>query len=136
MRTNLEILLAEWGRRQDITKDGGLGFPSRSAFAREKVDYDGYGYSRPEACLPDPDLSRLDSAIDGLHPDGRVIIAFHYARPGPVKKKHEKLNLSRAAYYFRLEAAHLQLSHAMGGHYATGYEPILSRHVDEVSRAN
>ena len=32
MRTNLEILLAEWGRRQDITKDGGLGFPKPLGF--------------------------------------------------------------------------------------------------------
>lgn len=135
MRTNLELLLSDWGRRQDIERDRALGYPSQAAFAKERVDHDAYGYSGPEALLPDADILRLDKAINSLHPDGRVIIVYHYVVSGPVKAKHDKLGLSRAAYYFRLEAAHLQLSHSLGGRYATGYEPILSRQVEEVSRA-
>lgn len=135
MRTNLEILLSEWGHRQDIRRDRALGYPTAAAFSKERVDHDGWGYSGPEACAADGDMLRIDDAINHLHPDMRVVITAHYTWAGPVKTKHDKLRLSRAAYYFRLEAAHMQLSHLMGGAYATGYEPILSRQVEEASRA-
>lgn len=135
MRTNLEILLSDWGRANAIRKAGALGYPTSAAFSKERVQHDGWGYSGPEACAMDGEIARVDQAIDNLHPDMRVVITAHYTWAGPVKTKHDKLRLSRAAYYFRLEAAHMQLSHLMGGAYATGYEPILSRQVEEASRA-
>jgi hypothetical protein len=41
MRTNLELLLSDWGHRQDIRKDRALGYPSASAFSKERVDQGG-----------------------------------------------------------------------------------------------
>lgn len=133
MRTNLEILLSDWGRRQDIRRDGALGYPKSSAFTKERVNYDGYGYSGPESCAADGDMAKVDECINHLHPDMRVIITAHYVWAGPVKRKVDMLRTTRTAYYETLEYAHKQLSHSMGGNYATGYETKLSGHLAELS---
>lgn len=129
MRTNLEILLSDWGRRQDISRDGALGYPKASAFTKERVNYDGYGYSGPESCAADGDMVKVDESISHLHPDMRVIIIAHYVLAGPVKKKAADLRMSNRDYYYALDSAHKHLSHNMGGIYATGYEPKLCAHV-------
>lgn len=123
MRTNLEILLGEWGRAQDIRRDKALGYPTAAAFSKERVDHDGWGYSGPEVCAADGDMLRIDDAINHLHPDMRVVITAHYVWSGPVKRKADLLKIARTAYYETLEYAHKQLSHSMGGRYETGYEP-------------
>lgn len=132
MRTNLEILLSEWGHRQDIRRDRALGYPTAAAFSKERVDHDGWGYSGPEACAADGDMLRIDDAINHLHPDMRVVITAHYVWNGPVKTKAAKLHMSNRDYYYALEAAHKHLSHSMGGKYETGYEPKLCAHVESV----
>jgi hypothetical protein len=129
MRTNLELLLSDWGRRQDIRRDKALGYPTAAAFSKERVDHDGWGYSGPEACAADGDMLRVDGAINSLHPDMRVIITAHYVWAGPVKKKADMLHMSNRDYYYALEAAHKHLAHNMGGVYAKGYEPKLCAHV-------
>jgi DNA-directed RNA polymerase specialized sigma24 family protein len=133
MRTNLEILLSEWGRAQDIRRDKALGYPTAAAFSKERVDHDGWGYSGPEVCAADGDMLRIDDAINHLHPDMRVVITAHYVWAGPVKRKADLLKMARTAYYETLEYAHKQLSHSMGGTYATGYETKLSGHLAELS---
>lgn len=133
MRTNLEILLSEWGHRQDIRKDRALGYPTAAAFSKERVDHDGWGYSGPETCAMDGDMAKVDTAINLLHIDMRIIIVAHYVWPGPVKRKVDMLRTTRTAYYETLEYAHKQLSHTMGGSYATGYETKLSGHLAELS---
>ncbi|MDF8361926.1 hypothetical protein [Achromobacter anxifer] len=135
MRTNLEILLSDWGRRQDIRKDRALGYPTSAAFSKERVDQGGYGwgYTGPEACAADGDMLRIDDAINNLHPDMRVVITAHYVWAGPVKRKVDMLRTTRTAYYETLEYAHKQLSHTMGGSFATGYETKLSGHLAELS---
>lgn len=134
MRTNLEILLSEWGRRQDIRRDKALGYPTASAFSKERVDQGGYGwgYTGPEACAADGDMVRIDDAINHLHPDMRVVITAHYVWAGPVKTKADRLRVEKRIYYFTLEHAHKQLSQAMGGVYTTGYEPKLCTHLEQV----
>lgn len=129
MRTNLEILLSDWGRRQDIRRDKALGYPTSSAFTKERVNYDGYGYSGPEACTADGDMARIDDAINHLHPDMRVVITAQYTWSGPVKKKADRLRISNRDYYYHLDAAHKHLATVMGGSFATGYEPKLCAHI-------
>ncbi|WP_233236334.1 hypothetical protein [Bordetella sp. LUAb4] len=131
MRTNLENLLSEWGGWKAGHNRTGLGYPRASAFTRMRVD--GGHWHQPAVGLADDDLRRVDDAIEALHPDARVVLAAHYIWPGLVKNKADRLQLSRSSYYFRIESAHQQLSHAMGGIYARGYEPILSRHVEAMS---
>lgn len=126
-RTNLEILLSEWGHWQVAQAAIGLGFPKESPFAQMRVD--GQRRSDPEVFLADDDIRRLDVAIGELHPDMRAVITAHYIWTGPVKAKTERLNLSRTVYYRYYEFAHKQLAHAVGGKYMRGYETILSPHV-------
>lgn len=123
MRTNLEILLGDWGRWKAIQDDAGIGYPSEAAFSKMRVDCNvHHGVS---VSMVDPDLRRVDSLVSQMHPQDRAIILAHYKWRGPVKVKHEKLGLSVRDYYYGLEAAHRQLSHAMSGIYATGYEAKL-----------
>jgi hypothetical protein len=133
MRTNLEILLSDWGRRQDIRRDKALGYPTSSAFTKERVDHNdyGWGYTGPEACAADGDMARIDDAINHLHPDMRVVITAHYVWAGPVKTKADRLHVEKRVYYFTLEHAHKQLSQHMGGVYTTGYEPKLCTHLEQ-----
>lgn len=126
-RTNLEILLSEWGALRARENRPGLGYPSESTFSQMRVD--GQRRSDPEVFLADDDIRRLDVAIGELHPDMRAVITAHYIWAGPVKAKTERLNLSRTVYYRYYEFAHKQLAHALGGKYMRGYETILSPHV-------
>lgn len=133
MKTNIEILLGEWGRIQAGQNRSGLGFPSCSAFTNERVQQS----SRDEiyVLMTDDDISRLNMEITRVHPDMRAILVAHYVWAGPLKCKLPRLSLSKAMFYFKLDSAHQHLSHCMGGRYERGYEPILSRHVAEVSRS-
>lgn len=129
MKTNLEILLSEWGEWQAGMNRSGLGLPSQSAFARMRVDHDRAATS-PDVKLVDDDMRRVDAAINDLHADMRVVMVAHYVWGGPVKTKADRLKLQPRVYYFALEHGHKQLSHVLGGIYATGYEPKLCTHMD------
>lgn len=121
MKTNLEILLGEWGRWQAGMNSSGLGLPSETSFSKMRVDCD--RHRGVNVLLVDDDMRELDAAIQRLHPDVRVVITAHYVWPGAVKTKLDRLFLSRAMYYFKLDFAHQQLSHNMGGAFTCGYEP-------------
>jgi hypothetical protein len=123
MRTNLEILLGDWGRWKVIQDDEACGLPREAAFTKERVD-NGSGYDSDfiYAPLVDDDVRRVDQAILHLHPDYRVVLVAHYKWAGPVKVKLDTLGLSRTAYFDTLKFCHSQLSHDMGGRYMCGYE--------------
>ena len=133
MKTNLEILLGEWGRLQAGQNKTGLGYPSCAAFTHERVQQS----SRDDVyvLMADDDIRRLECEITRLHPDMRTILTAHYVWSGPLKCKLPRLALSKSQFYFKLDCAHQHLSHTLGGRYEFGYEPILSRHVAEVSRS-
>lgn len=136
MRTRLELLLGDWGRWKCRENASPLGYPTEAAFAKDKVDHGGWGSVSPDVPLVDDDLRRADVAINGLHPNGRLMVIAHYIWIGPVKMKADKMRMSPARYYFRLAAAHEEIAQRMGGMYLQGYDAvaILSRDVEQVSR--
>lgn len=127
MKSQIEILLGEWGRWKRGENRTGLGYPSRSAFQQMRVDGD--RGVEVEVALIDDDLRRVADEVELLHPDYRAILTAHYVAPGPVKTKADRLSTSVRVYYSTLEHAHRVLSHAMGGRYRTGYEPKLCAHI-------
>ena len=77
-------------------------------------------------------MRKLDRVIDGLFSDAKLIVTAHYVWTGPVKAKLDRVRMSRTRYYDMLDCANQQLSHWMGGNYASGRisdESILSGHL-------
>ena len=129
MKSNIEVLLGEWGAWKRGENRAALGYPDQSAFVRMRVD--GARRADPYALLVDDDLRRLDEElIPGLHPDYKTILACHYIKNGPVKTKAYELKISVRLYYTTLEHAHKALAHQMGGRYAQGFEPKLCAHIE------
>lgn len=129
-KTNIEILLGEWGAWKRGENRGALGYPDQAAFQSMRVD--GQRRSDPYALMVDDDLRRLDEQIDQLFSEARAVTVAHYVWPGPVKSKLPRLRTSRTGYYDTLDFAHRQLSHWMGGKYIippTIPEIILSGHL-------
>jgi hypothetical protein len=120
MRTNLEILLGDWGHWKALQDDAGLGYPSEAAFSKMRVDCN--VHQGAAVSVVDPDVRKVDGLIMTLHPMDRAVLLAHYKRTGPVKAKHDELGLSRRDYYYHLDACHRHLSHGMGGRYMRGYE--------------
>lgn len=125
MKTNLEVLLGEWGRWQAGMNRSGLGYPSETSFSKMRVDCG--RHSGVNVLLVDDDIRELDAAIQRLHPDVRVVITAHYVWPGVLKVKLGRLSVSRTAFYESLDFAHKQLSHDMGGAWMCGYEPAFAQ---------
>lgn len=111
MKSQIEILLGEWGRWKRGENRTGLGYPSRSAFQQERVD--GSGYLQAECFMVGDDVQRLDELIDFLHPEARAVVTAHYIRPGSVKTKLDFLRLSRTFYYSILDFSHGFLAHRL-----------------------
>lgn len=129
-KSNIEILLGEWGAWKRGENRSALGYPDQAAFQRMRVD--GQRGADPDVLLVDDDLSRLDNQISALFPEARRVITAHYVWPGPVKAKLDRLAISRTGYYDMLDGAHKQLSHWMGEGYAfvaTKPQTILSGHL-------
>ncbi len=112
MKSNIEILLGEWGSWKRGENRNVLGYPDQSAFQRMRVD--GQRGSDPNIPLVDDDIRKADREINAIHPEYRAVLVAHYVRPGPVKAKLDKLGISRSLYFFRLEFATKQLSFQMG----------------------
>lgn len=115
-KSNIEILLGEWGAWKRGENRSVLGYPDQSAFNAMRVD--GQRRSDPDVLLVDDDLRRLDVYVSRLFPDVTLALTAHYVWPGPVKAKLDRVRMSRTAYYAHLEYAHKQLSHWMGDGYA------------------
>lgn len=130
MKSQIEILLGEWGRWKRGENRTGLGYPSRSAFQQMRVDGD--RGVEVEVALVDDDLRRVAEEVETLHPDYRAILTAHYVAPGTTQAKAVRLSISMRIYYSTLEHAHRVLSHAMGGRYRAGYEPRLGGGVAKV----
>lgn len=114
-KSNIEILLGEWGAWKRGENRSALGYPRQSAFQNMRVD--GQRRSDPYALLVDDDLQRVDRNINALFPEARRVITAHYVWPGPVKVKLDRLAISRTGYYDMLDCGHKQLSHWMGEGY-------------------
>ena len=127
MKQNIEILLSDWGAWKRGENRSALGYPEQSAFTAMRVD--GQRRSDPDVFLVDDDMRRLDSWVDQLFPDAKLAVTAHYVWPGPVKSKLDRVRMSRTRYYDMLDCAHQQLSHWMGGSYATDDRYILSGHL-------
>lgn len=113
-KSNIEILLGEWGAWKRGENRSSLGYPDQAAFQRMRVD--GQRRADPDVLMVDDDLRRLDVEIYELHPDFRSVLRAHYIRPGPVKTKIDDLGISRALYFFRLDFATKQVNHKMWHH--------------------
>lgn len=111
-KTNIEILLGEWGRWKRGENRNPLGYPAHSAFMTMRVD--GGDTCSPDVLLADDDVRRLDLEVKDIHPEYRAVLIAHYVRIGPVKTKLDRLGISRSLYFFRLEFATKQLAFKMG----------------------
>lgn len=120
-KTNLEILLSQWGKWQARMNDVGLGHKSASAFVTMRVDNSGR-WEDPNVFMVDDDMRRVHTEIMRLHPDMVAVIRTHYVDAGPVKTKIDAMRIARTVYYRHYEFAHKQLATALGGRYLRGYE--------------
>jgi len=131
VKSNIEILLGEWGAWKRGENRTSLGYPDQSAFQRMRVD--GQRRADPHALMVDDDLRQLDSHIGYLFPEARVVIVAHYVWVGPVKAKLDRVHMTRTRYYDLLDMAHRQLGHWMGDNYmiegVVREQNILSGHV-------
>src|SRR5690606_526078 len=131
MKSNIEILLGEWGAWKRGENRSSLGYPDQSAFQRMRVD--GQRRADPYALMVDDDLRKLDGHIAHLFPEARTIVVAHYVWVGPVKAKLERAQVARTRCYDLLDMAHKQLSHWMGGSYVLqpckAEQTILSGHL-------
>jgi len=116
MKSNIEILLGEWGAWKRGENRSALGYPSASAFQNMRVD--GQRSPDPDALLVDDDLRKVDRQISSLFPEARSVIVAHYVWIGPVKIKLDRVQMARTRYYDLLDMAHKQLSHWMGEGYS------------------
>jgi len=114
-KSNIEILLGEWGAWKRGENRNPLGYPRHSAFMTPRVD--GGDTCSPDVLLADDDVRRLDDWVPVLFPEARLVVTAHYVWPGPVKVKLDRIALSRTRYYDLLDGAHSQLSHWMGEGY-------------------
>lgn len=112
MKSQIEILLGEWGRWKRGENRSVLGYPRKAAFMVMRVD--GGNCTAPLGFVSDKEVERLDAEVSAIHPEYRVTLAAHYIWPGTIKEKLGRLSISRALYYFRLEFATKQLSFQMG----------------------
>ena len=112
MKSQIEILLGEWGRWKRGENRSVLGYPNKAAFMVMRVD--GGTHMDPSEFVSDKEVERLDAEVNAIHPEYRAILSMHYVRPGAIKEKLERLSISRALYYFRLEFATKQLAFQMG----------------------
>lgn len=127
MKSQIEILLGEWGRWKRGENRTGLGYPSRSAFQQMRVDGDrGVEVS---VALVDDDVRLIDELIELLHPQAKAVLTAHYVRIGLVKTKRDALKMTRTAYYDCLEFAHQFLGH----NWASRSPTKVSGHIAEVS---
>lgn len=127
-RTNIEILLGDWGGWRVGENRGGLGYPSRSAFQAMRVD--GQRHADPDVPMVDDDMRRLDALINAMHPDYKAVLTLQYISPGLVKTKAGRLRVSIRSYYTTLEHAHRMLAHSMGGRYMMGWQTKVCAHLD------
>lgn len=130
-KSNIEILLGEWGAWKRGENRRALGLPSQSAFHNVVVDGSGR-LPEPEVLLVDDDLNRLDREIERLHSDYKVALVMQYIKIGPVKTKAYELKISVRSYYLILENAHKVLAQSMGGIYLNGIESKVCTHVARV----
>lgn len=130
MKSNIEILLGEWGAWKRGENRSSLGYPDQAAFQRMRVD--GQRRSDPHALLVDDDLMRADQFIGCMHGDYKAVLTVHYVASGPVKTKAHRLKTSTRIYYTILEHAHRSLAHSMGGKYNNDFTPKLCAHVDSL----
>lgn len=129
-KSNIEILLSEWGAWKRPENRGALGYPNQAAFQSMRVD--GQRRTDPSVLLVDDDIRRIDDLVGKLYPEAMMVATAHYVWSGPVKLKLSRVRLSRTGYYDVLDFVHKQLSHQMGGKYvipATIPETILSGHL-------
>jgi|SRR5690625_5743324 len=114
-KSNIEILLGEWGawKRQDNRST--LGYPDKSAFMIMRVD--GQRRADPHALLVGDELRKLDSCIENLYLEAKTVIVAHYVWIGTAVEKIRRLKITKTAYYSILDAAHKQLEHWMGAGY-------------------
>ena len=115
IKSNIEILLGEWGAWKRGDNRSALGYPDHANFNQMRVD--GQRYAEPDVLMVDDDLRRLDRYIDHLFPEVRAALIAHYVWIGVVKAKLDRVKMSRTGYYAHLEYAHKQLSHWMGDTY-------------------
>lgn len=127
MKSQIEILLGEWGRWKRGENRTGLGYPSRSAFQQMRVDGD--RAAEVDVALVDDDVRSVDSLVELLHPQARAVLTAHYVRPGAVKTKLDTLRMTRTAYYDCLDFAHQFLGH----NWANRAQTKVSGHIARVS---
>lgn len=115
-KSNIELLLSEWGRWKRGENRNMLGYPSQSPYMRFRVDGQ-RSASDPDVLLIDDDLRQVDRCIEKLYPDVKTVVVAHYVWLGTSKSKLQRLGLTRTAYYTHLDYAHNQLGYWMGGEY-------------------
>src|SRR5690606_6040421 len=75
-KSNIEILLGEWGAWKRGDNRSALGYPDHANFNQMRVD--GQRYAEPDVLMVDDDLRRLDRFIDHLFPEVRAALIAHY----------------------------------------------------------
>jgi len=115
-KSNIEILLSEWGAWKRGENRNALGYPDQSAFMVMRVD--GLRRTDPYALLVDDDLRHVDRCIEKLYPGVKAVVVAHYVWTGSSKSKQSRLGLTRTTYYTHLDYAHNQLGYWMGDGYA------------------
>lgn len=104
----IKSLLAEWASYQI---DKRHGYPTQSAFARERVD--GNNRSTDTYREMPVDVVKLDVEIERLAPGFKRIIALEYLDRRPQKIKAAVLGIPRQVFSQRLLWIHEQLDFVM-----------------------
>jgi len=115
-KSNIEILLGEWGAWKRGENRSVLGYPEKSAFMVMRVD--GQRRSEPDAPMVDDDLRRLDTMIGDLFPDARRVMIAHYVWIGVWQDKIKQVGMTKTNYYAYLDSGTRQLAHWMGEKYS------------------
>jgi hypothetical protein len=105
----LADLLQRWAYWVSAGNRAGLGYAM--AGYKERI---GTSWSTDSTPPPvDPDVLRLDDAINKLPADHKVVMIWHYTQPGTAKAKRAKLDLSRERYYELLDHGRAFVAHLM-----------------------
>src|SRR5690625_7790520 len=113
-KSNIELLLSEWGAWKRGENRNMLGYPSQSPYMRFRVDGQ-RSASDPDVLLIDDDLRQVDRCIEKLYPGVKTVVVAHYVWFGTSKSKLKHMRLTRIAYYTYHESVHNHLHHCMGG---------------------
>lgn len=112
MISNVEILLARWGRWASTGRSSGLGYPRSAAFTRDMPLSDGYGSRVPDL---DTTVLAVDDVVNAMPVLLRRVCIETYQYGGSKRAIAARMHVGKSKFYTLLDEAHAFVCSEMSG---------------------